>query len=61
MEGGLTPATHYGARRIDRMYRLIGVLRKAIREEGNPRVQAAWDDVEPFIDFAFTATDKGGD
>lgn len=31
------------------IYNKINRLRRAIREEGNPRVQAAWDDIEPHV------------
>lgn len=53
MEGGLTPVTHYGRRDFPSMFAAMSRLRRAIREEGNKRVQDAWDDVEPFIDATF--------
>ena len=29
------------------IYNKINRLRRAIREEGSPKVQAAWDEIEP--------------
>jgi hypothetical protein len=43
----------YGWRNIVKMYAEINVLRKAIRSEGSPAVQAAWDAVEEHIDYAY--------
>lgn len=43
----------YGARRIVRMYADINRLRRAIRAQGTPEIQSAWDRVEPHIDFAY--------
>jgi len=31
------------------IYNKINRLRRVIREEGSPRVQAAWDDIEPHV------------
>ena len=31
------------------IYNKINRLRKAIREEGNVRVQAAWEEIEPHV------------
>lgn len=31
------------------IYNKINRLRRAIREEGNARVQAAWDEIEPHV------------
>lgn len=47
----------YGNRRISKMYAEIEALRQAIRAEGTPAIQDAWDKVEQHIDFAYS---KGG-
>jgi hypothetical protein len=31
------------------IYNKINRLRRAIREEGSPRVQAAWEEIEPHV------------
>ncbi len=31
------------------IYNKINRLRRAIQEEGSPKVQAAWDDIEPHV------------
>ena len=46
-----------------KMYADVGKLRRAIRAEGTPRIQDAWDRVEQFVDTAMrpdygTATDQ---
>lgn len=48
----------YGNRRVTRMYADINTLRRAIRDEGTPAIQAAWDRVEEHIDFAYGAVAK---
>lgn len=47
----------YGRRKVTRMYGEIGHLRQAIRAEGTPAVQAAWDAVEEHIDYAYQGRD----
>ena len=43
----------YGNRKIVKMYNEMNRLRAAIQREGTPAIQAAWDDCEEWIDFAF--------
>jgi len=43
----------YGNRTIVKMFNQINVLRKAIRQEGTPAIQEAWDRVEEHIDFVY--------
>ncbi|UOF80354.1 hypothetical protein [Caudoviricetes sp.] len=31
------------------IYNKINRLRRAIRAEGSPKVQEAWDDIEPYV------------
>lgn len=45
----------YGRRNVPKMIAQIGALRQAIRAEGTPAVQAAWDAVEEHIDYAYRA------
>jgi len=45
----------YGNRTIIKMFNQINALRKAIRSEGTPAIQEAWDKVEEHIDFAYGA------
>ena len=45
----------YGRRNVPKMYDQINALRAAIRAEGSPAIQAAWDAVEEHIDFAYAA------
>ena len=47
-----TPAK-YGNRNVPKMIAEVEVLRKAIRAEGTPAVQDAWDAVEEHIDYAY--------
>ena len=62
---GREPA-HFGKRRVDRMLRDMNALRHAIRTEGSPAIQDAWDRVEECIDYAYggcpgcRATHRGG-
>jgi hypothetical protein len=44
----------YGKRRVSKMYAQINTLREAIRTEGTPAIQSAWDAVEEHIDFAYS-------
>ncbi|WP_288951565.1 hypothetical protein [uncultured Paracoccus sp.] len=43
----------YGRRKVTKMYAQINELRKAIRAEGSPAIQDAWDKVEEHIDFVY--------
>lgn len=43
----------YGRRNIAKMYAEVRTLRNAIRAEGTPAIQAAWDAVEEHIDYAY--------
>jgi hypothetical protein len=43
----------YGNRRVSKMYAEIDALRRAIRSEGTPAIQDAWDKVEQHIDFVY--------
>ena len=43
----------YGNRTIIKMFNQINALRKAIRREGTPAIQEAWDKVEEHIDFVY--------
>jgi hypothetical protein len=43
----------YGNRTIVKMFNQINALRKAIRSEGTPAIQEAWDKVEEHIDFIY--------
>lgn len=43
----------YGKRSVAKMYEEIKELRAAIRAEGTPRIQDAWDKVEEHIDYAY--------
>tara|TARA_R110000868_G_scaffold115346_8_gene308039 strand:- start:934 stop:1110 length:177 start_codon:yes stop_codon:yes gene_type:complete len=47
----MTP--RYGNRTIVKMFNQINALRKAIRSEGTPVIQEAWDRVEEHIDFIY--------
>lgn len=49
---GMTTAT-YGQRKVAKMIREMEVLRQAIRSEGTPAIQEAWDKVEEHIDYAY--------
>jgi hypothetical protein len=44
----------YGNRTIVKMFNQINALRKAIRTEGTPAIQEAWDKVEEHIDFIYS-------
>jgi hypothetical protein len=45
----------YGNRNVPKMIREIDTLRAAIRAEGTPAIQDAWDKVEQHIDYAYGA------
>ena len=49
----MTAPAKYGNRNIPKMIRQIDELRRAIRSEGTPAIQEAWDKVEEHIDFAY--------
>jgi len=51
----------YGNRNIIKMFNQINHLRKAIRSEGTPTIQEAWDKVEEHIDFAYSAGTQKND
>lgn len=46
----------YGRRNIAKMRDEINELRRACRDEGSPRIQAALDAVEPHLCFAYGAS-----
>jgi len=48
----------YGNRTIVKMFNQINALRKAIRSEGTPAIQEAWDKVEEHIDFIYAERQK---
>jgi len=43
-----------------KIYNKIGRLRKAIRAEGTPAIQAAWDQLEPHVSVFFNAEGRDG-
>jgi hypothetical protein len=45
----------YGLRNVVKMISDVDELRKAIRAEGTPAIQDAWDRIEPHIDYAYRA------
>lgn len=51
--GGRGMTARYGNRTIIKMFNQINALRKAIRAEGTPAIQEAWDKVEEHIDFVY--------
>lgn len=51
----------YGNRKVIKMYAQINELRRAIRAEGTPAIQDAWDKVEEHIDFAYGRAEGGAD
>jgi hypothetical protein len=51
----------YGNRRVVKMFNQINALRKAIRSEGTPSIQEAWDKVEEHIDFIYQQKDETND
>jgi len=44
----------YGNRKVVKMFNQINALRKAIRSEGTPAIQEAWDKIEEHIDFVYS-------
>ena len=51
----------YGNRHISKMYAQINALRAAIRAEGTPAIQKAWDEVEEHIDFVYRPVNEDKD
>ena len=49
----------YGTRNVPKMIREVETLRAAIRAEGTPAIQDAWDKVEQHIDYAYGAQAEG--
>jgi hypothetical protein len=43
----------YGQRNVIKMFNQVNALRKAIRSEGSPAIQEAWDKVEEHIDYIY--------
>lgn len=52
----MTAPAKYGRRNVPKMIAQIDALRHAIRAEGTPAIQAAWDAVEEHIDYAYRPT-----
>lgn len=46
----MTDAPRYGATKITKIISARNELREAIRAEGTPRIQEAWDRLEQWID-----------
>lgn len=46
----MTAAQRYGAVKITKIIAARNALREAIRAEGTPRIQEAWDRLEQWID-----------
>ena len=53
------PTERYGMVKISKLRAAVNELREACREEGNPRIQKAWDRAEPWLDRIFTNPNKG--
>ena len=49
----MTAPNRWGQRSVPKMIAQIDALRRAIRAEGTPAIQDAWDKVEEHIDFAY--------
>lgn len=49
----MTAPIKYGKRNVAKMIRHVEELRQAIRAEGTPAIQDAWDKVEEHIDYAY--------
>lgn len=45
------PVTRYGRTRVSRIRKRIDNVRTAIRDEGTPAIQDAWDELEQFLPF----------
>ena len=50
----MSDAQKYGRRNVPKMHAQVNILRSAIRAEGTPMIQQAWDAVEEHIDFAYS-------
>jgi len=50
----------YGQRNVIKMFNQVNALRKAIRTEGTPLIQEAWDKVEEHIDFIYAKQKANG-
>ena len=50
----------YGQRNVIKMFNQVNALRKAIRTEGTPAIQEAWDKVEEHIDFIYAKQKANG-
>jgi hypothetical protein len=50
----------YGQRNVIKMFNQVNALRKAIRTEGTPSIQEAWDKVEEHIDFIYAKQKANG-
>jgi hypothetical protein len=57
--GATAMTAKYGNRNVPKMIREIDTLRAAIRAEGTPAIQDAWDTVEQHIDYAYGAQVEG--
>lgn len=55
----MTSAAKYGNRNVPKMIRGWRRLADACRAEGTPAIQAALDDVEQYIDYAFQKGAEG--
>ena len=50
----------YGQRKVVKIYNDMERLRKAIRSEGTPAIQEAWDRIEPVVDMFYQPPPAGG-
>ena len=51
----MTDKQRHGNVRISKVIAAESELREAIRNEGTPRIQDAWDRCEPWLDAIFTS------
>lgn len=51
-------AGRYGNTKIIKLRHAVNELRKAIRAEGTPSIQDAWDRAEPWLDRMFIAPEE---
>lgn len=56
----LSPQSKYGNRNVPKMIAQVEALRRAIRAEGTPAIQDAWDKVEEHIDYAYRREGRDG-
>lgn len=61
LKDSLRPDTHYGNAKIVTLRRDVNSLRTAIRNEGTPAIQYAWDMCERWVDRIFVENPKGPD